>query len=278
MNIKILLAILGFIFLLQNEVRACAPFTTNQIIVGKYNGLMDKIVPEREGKFQFIDYKNTEKLFSKFHIGVGEYYFVDTKRIDLSGFKKGDIIISISDYDDGFHEEYYTIYEMGKVTCSPNNEIKIENREGKIKEFGKKIWTCPSEAPDYILSEKEILKKINERYGICAPFVEVSDIIDGDKEYTVNKVILKDEVLETDIENQDEQSILKEQVIDIVEPTKNDKREKIIDSISENIHNNIDDKESLGKEEEKLPYISIMLFIIVGSSMTFFFIKRVRSK
>ena len=70
----------------------------------------------------------SEKIFSKYNLELGKHYFVDTDRINLSGFDKWDKIIAISEYDNGDFEDYYTIYEMWKLSCNNENKLNIENK------------------------------------------------------------------------------------------------------------------------------------------------------
>ncbi len=189
---KIIFTILLCLFsLFQYKAQACAPFTTNQIIVWEYNWLLDNKVPGREWDFQFIDLENHYKPFAWNNTELWKYYFVDNNRINLSKYNKWDLVITISSYDDWLNDEYFTVYEMWKISCNSNNEISIINREWKVKEFWKKIWTC-WEVPENILSEKDVLAKINNINNICANTKIISNKIDS--QLNASSTINEDEI------------------------------------------------------------------------------------
>ena len=189
---KIIWIIFTLLILLINQVNACAPFTSELIVVWEYNWLLENKIPdEKQAKweFKFMDFINTEKIFSKYNLELGKHYFVDTDRINLSGFDKWDKIIAISDYDNGDFEDYYTIYEMWKLSCNNENKLNIENRQWYFKAFWKKIWNC-WEIPDYILSEEEILEKIQNTYKLCEDKILIEDVMEENfREVTINKTI-----------------------------------------------------------------------------------------
>lgn len=193
---KIIWIIFVILILLINQVNACAPFTSELIIVWEYNWLIENDIPdEREAKweFQFMDLINTEKLFSKYNLELGKYYFVDTDRINLSEFNKWDKIITISDYSNWDFSDYFTVHEIWKLTCNEKNELSIENRQWYFKAFWKEIWNCGSmkgKVPDYILSEDEILTKIENKYKLCKNREIVKENIDENMEKsTINEIV-----------------------------------------------------------------------------------------
>lgn len=233
MNLKkYFLFTICLLYLFQFQAYACIPFTSNQIIVWNYNWKIENTVPERSWNFQFIDFINFYKPFPWNNTEIWKYYFIDNNRINLSSYEKWDLIITISSYDDWFYEDYFTIYEMWKISCN-NNHLEITNREWIVKEFWKKIWTC-WQAPDYILNEEDLLNEINKKYDLC--------------------------------NNQDLISFNKNEV-DII--SENINSETITNITSENISeiNNFDlDKENI-LEENKLNYYLLLSIIIIVLSI-----------
>lgn len=160
--------------LLHIQVNACAPFTTNNIIIWKYNWKIKWTLPYEWGskwKNQFIYIKNIERPFSKATQKKWKYYFVNDSRVNLDTYNKWDFIIAIADYINWDFEDYFSVPEMWKISCRNNDDFYIEKREWMIRWFGKDIWACWP-VPEYILSERQILKKIKEKYKTCDAIIK----------------------------------------------------------------------------------------------------------
>lgn len=153
---KIIWIIFAILILLMNQVSGCAPFTSELIVIWEYNWLLENDIPdEREAKW--------------------------------------DKIITISDYSNWDFSDYFTVHEIWKLTCNEKNELSIENRQWYFKAFWKEIWRCGSmkgKVPDYILSEDEILTKIENKYKLCKNKKIVKENIDENMEKsTINEIV-----------------------------------------------------------------------------------------
>lgn len=167
---KKLLLIQVILFFLLNTADACMPNSPESIVVWEYNWIIEKEFPyERYEKweYQFVDFINEEKPFSKSYMKLWKYYYIDTSRIDLKDFNRWDLVITISDYDNWNYEDYFGIFEIWKISCKNKDEFFIENKQWAINKFWKEMWQCGNYRPDNVMSEEELLEKIKGKYKTC---------------------------------------------------------------------------------------------------------------
>ncbi len=182
---KILISLIILWIFIQKGF-ACMPHTKQEIIIGTFEREYEGDFPKKwfyenteEVIAKYIDFSWLEKPFAKFYKKIWKYFFYDfkklpksykrehwTKIINLDGFKKGDKIIMVSDYQDWDFEDYYTISAIAKLKCDWKN-LKITNAKWYNITWEKSMWQCGNYKPKNVFSKKELLEKLEEKYNFC---------------------------------------------------------------------------------------------------------------
>ncbi len=164
---------------------ACIPFSPQELIIATYNWKEERIHPDENfrewRKIQFIKLGNVKKPFAESYNKKGKYYFLhsdnDNINFDLKNYQIWDQIIAISDYNNWNFDEYFAVYEIGKLVYK-NWNYEIQNSQWNMKKWWKNLWQCWNYKPENVMDEKQLLQEIASYIDI---WVSKQDIKNSDK-------------------------------------------------------------------------------------------------
>lgn len=170
---KLILLIILFFSLIQKSF-ACMPFSYSEIIIGTYEWTEIKTHPSWN-KLDFIYISNTKKPLVWNYNKIWKYYFVahdNDRRFSFSNYKRWDLVIMIADSNNWNYEDYFAVYELGKLVRKTNWELDIVNMQWYIKDWGKSMWQCWSFKPDDVMDKEKLLYKISYFLDVWVPLYQ----------------------------------------------------------------------------------------------------------
>ncbi len=179
---KIIILFLSLFFITEN-IFACMPFSKHDIIVGEFQkAYKDKKLTNinyKTNKEQVGYYIDILKLSEPFYDKNNSYnkphnlksiksFYSDGLNgnwiENLSEYKKGDNVIIVA-YDPSGEKEY-SVEAIGKLVCK-NGKIDIQNAQGYETSWDKEMWWCGNFHPKDVMTKKELLQKLEEKYNFC---------------------------------------------------------------------------------------------------------------
>ena len=164
---KLFLTILFLIFQTTTSF-ACMPHSPANLITWIYEGIEIKKHPDWS-TLQFIKLKDVKKPFAWDYTKLWKYYFLHSdynkSKFNMDKYIPWDHIIAISDYNNWAYEEYFAVYEIGKLVLL-NNKIVIDEKQWTIKNWWKNLWWCWKYNSDNVMSERDLLNKISKNIEI----------------------------------------------------------------------------------------------------------------
>ena len=159
---KLFLTILFLIF--QTTITfACMPHSPANLITWIYEGIETKKHPNWS-ILQFIKLKDVKKPFALDYTKLWKYYFLHSDNNDadfsMKNYKNWDQIIAIADYNDWSYEDYFAVYEIGKLELL-KDKLVIYEKQWTIKNWWKNLWWCWNHRPNNVMDEKDLLKEIS---------------------------------------------------------------------------------------------------------------------
>ncbi len=164
---KLLLIILLLLFQIPTSF-ACMPHSPSNLVTWIYEGVEYKKHPDWSTQ-QFIKLKDITKPLAWNYTKIWKYYYLhsdDNQAIFMmNNYFPWDNIIAIADYNNWDYEDYFAVYEIGKIV-SVNGKLDIRDNQWTIKNWWKKLWWCWNYRPNNVMDERELLDKIGKNIEI----------------------------------------------------------------------------------------------------------------
>lgn len=161
---KIILLTIIFFSLISTS-NACIPHSTERIIIWTYNWIKKWTHPDLKTIVQYLDVSDLRSPLSKYNKKIWKYYYLhsDDEEIKSSMLMKDynpwDFIIMVADYNDWAYEEYFAVYELGKLV-NINWKLDIVDEIGTLKDWWKNMWQCGNYKDDNAMNKQELLDKL----------------------------------------------------------------------------------------------------------------------
>lgn len=144
------------------------PFSPNELIIWTYVWTEDRVHPDesfRENRIiQFIKIENVRKVFDLELDNVWKYYFLHSDNneanFSLKKYNIWDKIIAIANYNNWNLEDYFAVYEIGKLV-KINGNLEIIDSEWTKKDWWKSLWWCGNHKPNNVMNKRDLLKKLD---------------------------------------------------------------------------------------------------------------------
>jgi hypothetical protein len=161
---KIILTILFLLFQI-NTTSACIPHSTANLIIWIYEGIETKKHPDWS-TLQFIKLKDVSKPFAWNYPKLWKYYFLHSDdnqaKYNMDKYIQWDLIVAIADSNNWSYEDYFAVYEIGKIV-SVNEKVDIQEKQWTIKNWWKNLWWCWNFKPDEAMSEQKLLEELSKK-------------------------------------------------------------------------------------------------------------------
>lgn len=172
---KIILSI--FIFMFYYTSYACMPFSPAEIIIWTYEWKETRIHPDKNFRewrnIEFIKISNTKKPFWANYNKIWKYYFLHSDNndvnFDLNNYKIWDSIIMISNYNNWNYEDYFAVYEIGKLARKTDWKLDIIDMQWVKKDWWKAMWQCWNYKPEWVMNKNKLLSDLEYFIDVWVP-------------------------------------------------------------------------------------------------------------
>ncbi len=158
------------IFLFPTLSIACMPPMPSEVMVGK----IDTIT--RSGTEVFLHFKKYDFPFRTTpYVSPLTWEWNNYSDTAFPDIGTGETIIALSDAQDGWFPEKYSIFHITTLTCK-DNSLSLWKRYGTIMGWNKEKWSgCGYQAKSLLdvfieWSESDWIRKLEERYPTCEKF------------------------------------------------------------------------------------------------------------
>lgn len=159
--------LLLFLILSPSWVLACMPPFPWEVMLARISSLNQSAsgyvdIGFSSFEFPFKNHKDTEPT---------SWHWQNYSDTSYPGFWTGELIIALSDYQDGSYPMNHSIFHMTTLSCE-NNIIQLGKRYGTVMWWDRKNGRCGYEAKSlldvFIEGDESIwIKKLQQKYPTC---------------------------------------------------------------------------------------------------------------
>lgn len=173
---KVILLVILFFSFFQTSF-ACMPFFPNELLIWTFEWVENRVHPDKSFRewrnIQFIKVSDVKKPLDNYW-EIGKYYFLHSDNndvdFDVNKYKKWDQVIMISNYNNWNYEDYFAVYQIGKLIRKKNEELDIVDTQWNFKDWWKSLWQCWNYKPDDVMDKKDLLYQVAYFIDVGVPF------------------------------------------------------------------------------------------------------------
>ncbi|GAB0174810.1 MAG: hypothetical protein HHAS10_06890 [Candidatus Altimarinota bacterium] len=169
--------ILLALFLIPLSVFACMPPFPGEVMVGRISSLDQTQSGKVNIGFSSYDFPFRDYVYEN----PTSWYWQSYSNTSYPGFGGGDLIVALSDYQDGLYPTNYSIFHITTLSCE-DNVIRLGKKYGTVMGWDRKNGRCGYEARSlldvFIEGDESVwIKKLQQKYPTCNDLLKAFPIV-----------------------------------------------------------------------------------------------------